>query len=145
MGRSKGVELSPRHGVNPTLLTCFWCGRQTGGIALLGRIRSKKWARDDIEAPRETCMGLEPCPECRKKFEKGVLLIEVCDDGSRFKGNEAFAIRDTDGVNHWPTGRFAVLREGAIRGRKAGQRALCDRETMDAVLGASKGREEANG
>lgn len=137
--KSKGVELSPEHGLNPTMLTCFWCGKQTGELALLGRIRSKKGARDDIEAPRETCMSLQPCAECQKKFAKGVTLMEVSDDGSRFGGNEAFALRDSDGHTHWPTGRFAVLREGVVKGRKAGQHALCDKETMDHVLGMGGG------
>ena len=124
----KGIRLSPQHGVNPTLLKCFWCGGDAG-IALLGKLKG------DAEAPRETCLNLEPCDACKAKFKQGVQLIEVTEDGSRFNGNNAFALKDQDGQLHWPTGRFAILREGVIKDRKAGQTALCDTETMDHVLG----------
>lgn len=132
--KDKGIQLSPKHGVNPTLLKCFWCGGDMG-LALLGKLKG------DAEAPRETCLNLEPCDACKAKFKQGVQLIEVTDDGSRFKGNNAFALKGNDGHVHWPTGRFAVLREGGIKDRKAGQIALCDKETMDLVLGIAKEKE----
>lgn len=128
--KDKGIPLSPKHGVNPTLLKCFWCGGDAG-IALLGKLKG------DAEAPHETCLGLEPCDACKARFRQGVQLIEVTDDGSRFGGNPRFAFTGHNGRQRWPTGRFAVLREGSdiVRRFKAGQHALCNTATMDAVLG----------
>ena len=36
---SKGIEISPKHGVNPTIPICFWFGEEKGEIVLLGRVR----------------------------------------------------------------------------------------------------------
>ena len=132
--KDKGILLSPKHGVNPTLLKCFWCGGDAG-IALLGKLKG------DAEAPRKICLNLEPCDACKAKFKQGVQLIEVTDDGSRFKGNDAFALKDPDGHTHWPTGRFAVLREDKPKGLKAGQRSICDTATMDLILDIAKDKE----
>lgn len=55
-----GIEISPKHGLNPTIPVCFWCGKEKNEIALLGRIREKTKDRfgsntvvrgSDIEAP----------------------------------------------------------------------------------------------
>ena len=130
--REKGIRLSPKHGVNPTLLKCFWCGGDMG-IALLGKLKG------DAEAPRETCMGLEPCDKCKANMVKGVALIEIDGDGSKYGGNERFAFHSPDGKKHWPTGRFAVLKEGAelVKDLKKGQRAFCGKDLMDRVLGVA--------
>ena len=134
---SKEITLSPKHGVNPSLDTCFWCG-EPKGIALFGRIHEKKGDRSDVEAPKNVVMNLEPCDKCKEKFSKGFLLIEVTVDGSRFNGNHAFALPSEDGTTYWPTGRWAVVNPAALKGGKMGGRALCDKDTMDAVLKAVK-------
>lgn len=126
---SRGITLSKKHGINPSLETCFWCGEHMG-VVLCGRMKG------DAEAPREMCMGLEPCPKCKAKFALGVQIIEVTADGSRFNGSTLFAIRDTEGILRWPTGRFVVLRPEAVRGGAAGSRMLCDTATMDSILNA---------
>ena len=141
--KGKGIEVSPKYGLNPTLATCFWCGKETGDLALLGRIRSRKGAHDDKEAPHTACLGLAPCDACKRKFAKGVHVIEVSDDGSRFGGNEAFALKDGSGAVHWPTGRFVVVREGVIKDRKAGQPVLCGKKTMDWILRSVEGSGDA--
>ena len=130
--KDDGILLSPKHGLNPSLDTCFWCGKSKG-VALLGRI--KKSGDDDVEAPKELVMSLEPCDDCKKKFALGVHLIEVDDDGARFNNNEVFAIKDTDGRCHWPTGRYAVIKPEVMKNGKAGSKALCDKTVMDHILG----------
>lgn len=124
----KGIRFSPKHGVNPTILKCFWCEGDIG-VALLGRLKG------DAEAPRETVLNLEPCDKCKAMFAKGVQAIEVSDDGSRFHGNEVFGIKGEDGKVHWPTGRYAVLKAEAVKGGKPGGKILVDRTVMDRILG----------
>ena len=135
MAKDKGIPLSPKHGVNPSLATCFWCGKPMG-VALVGRIR--KPGDSDAEAPREACFGLEPCAECEKKFALGVHLVEVTEDGSRFGGNKRFALKAQGGKTMWPTGRWVIMRPEALNGGKAGGKALCDKETMDRVLASAQ-------
>ena len=68
-----GVRLSPKHGVNPTLPVCFWCGKERGDIALLGRIGGSR----DLEAPRHAIVDFEPCDCCRGKMGLGFTLMEA--------------------------------------------------------------------
>lgn len=126
---SRGIPISKKHGLNPSLETCFWCG-EAMGVVLCGRMKG------DAEAPRKMCMGLDPCPKCKANFALGVQLIEVTDDGSRFGNNTRFAMRDTEGVLRWPTGRYAVLRPESVKGGRPGSQMLCDKAIMDRVLNA---------
>ena len=32
------LKLSPKHGLNPTISVCFWCGEEKDESALLGHI-----------------------------------------------------------------------------------------------------------
>lgn len=127
--KDRGIPLSPKHGVNPTLMKCFWCGGDMG-VALLGKLKG------DAEAPHEACLSLEPCDKCKANMAKGVTVIEIDGDGSRFGGNKSFAFHSPDGELHWPSGRFAVLKEGTllVSDLKKGQRAFCDKKTMDSIL-----------
>ena len=77
MAKDKGIRVSPKHGVNPTLVTCFWCGEERGDIALLGRISMD--GNDDAEAPRHVVIDYEPCDTCKERMSKGITVIE-CDD-----------------------------------------------------------------
>lgn len=83
---SNGIEISPKHGLNPTIPVCFWCGKEKNEIAPLGRIREKTTNRfganvtkrdSDIEAPRRMILDYEPCDECQKMWDSGVAVIEV--------------------------------------------------------------------
>lgn len=67
---SNNIRLHKKFGLNPTLCTCFYCGNETGEIALLG-------AAYDGEAPMHLCTSLEPCPTCKEKFKDAVILIEA--------------------------------------------------------------------
>lgn len=113
---SKGIEVSPKHGLNPTIPVCFWCGKNKNEIALLGRIREKTTNRygsetvvrnSDIKAPRRTVIDYEPCDECKKMWESGVTLIEVQTTPLNPGQPEI-----QKGI--YPTSRFAVITvEGA--------------------------------
>lgn len=70
---SNNIKLSPKHGVNPTMPVCFWCGQPKNEIALLGKLP------DDAEAPKHIIMDYEPCDACREIFGKGIHVIGVTE------------------------------------------------------------------
>lgn len=107
---SKGIELSPKHGVNPTIPCCFWCGKKKNQIVLMGRIRrkeeGKQRATGDYEAPHGVVLDYEPCDECAEAFSQGVQLIECVTT----IGDERPALtKDENGKPVYPTGRTVVI------------------------------------
>lgn len=122
---SKSINLSPKHGVNPCIPVCFYCGETKNEIALLGRIGGKA----DLEAPMKAILDYTPCEECQKKFEEGVLLIEVVNYPNT-AGQPEIA------PNAYPTGRYVVVRPEALNGDfTAGSKALVHREDFEQMFG----------
>ena len=69
MGR--GIVLSKKHGVNPSVIHCVCCGKEIG-VAMYGRLKG------DVEAPKDVYTGL--CDECKGVVDQGgVMIIEVRD------------------------------------------------------------------
>ena len=62
------IKVSEKHGVNPSMDVCFWCGEEKG-IVLFGKLKGDK------EAPRQVCTNYEPCDICRERMESGITLI----------------------------------------------------------------------
>ena len=109
------VNISPTHGLNPSLECCFYCG-EARGVVVFGRIALRhkkkigeelynrlKGAPDDLEAPRDIVIDREPCDTCKSYMEKGVILISVS------------TALTTDKDNPYRTGGFAVLTEAGVR------------------------------
>jgi len=92
---SKGILLSEKHGVNPSVEQCFFCMKEFG-LILFGRMNG------DAEAPRIVCRG-DSCDECRGLMKKGVIFISV---------DEA---RSTDLNNPYRTGGWCVIKDDAVR------------------------------
>lgn len=65
--RDGGITLSEKHGINPSLMLCPYCGKETG-IALFGKLKG------DEEAPKNI-IGNDLCGECKEKVENGFVLI----------------------------------------------------------------------
>lgn len=65
------LRLSQKYGLNPTLLVCPVCGKDTG-IALLG-------ANGGKEAPKYS-KSPELCDECKEKY---ITIIEVESESNR--------------------------------------------------------------
>lgn len=86
---SDRIILSEKHGVNPSMLQCFYCG-ETIGIALVGKYKTKD--DPDAEAPRFMCNSVEPCDKCKEKYKDYVLIVEKPDGKSNPTGRW-FAIR----------------------------------------------------
>ena len=86
--KDKGITLSERHGLNPSLEVCLACGKDMG-IVMFGKLK------DDIEAPKQVCLG-HLCDECTAKFksEHRKVLLETTEYG--------------------PTGRYYVFPEEGI-------------------------------
>lgn len=68
----KYITLSPKYGINPSVLHCFICGKETG-VALLGKLKG------DTEAPHNISNPNEICDDCRKALEKGKFILEMED------------------------------------------------------------------
>lgn len=72
MSRGKeSITLSPKHGVNPSILHCECCGKEYG-IGLAGKLKG------DAEAPKDVMYGF--CDDCQKVIDQGgVMIVEVAD------------------------------------------------------------------
>lgn len=93
---SKGIKISPKHGLNPTIPVCFWCGKQKNEIALMGRMKG------DIEAPKSMVLDYVPCEECQNHMNMGVAILEASDHPNT-EGQPPMQ----KGV--YPTSRFVVV------------------------------------
>ena len=93
---SKGIKVSPKHGLNPTIPVCFWCGKQKNEIALMGHMK------DDIEAPKNMVLDYVPCEECQSHMAMGVAVLEASDHPNT-EGQPPMQ----KGV--YPTSRFVVV------------------------------------
>lgn len=93
---SKGIKISPKHGLNPTIPVCFWCGKQKNEIALMGHMKG------DIEAPKNMVLDYVPCEECQNHMAMGVAVLEA-NDHPNTEGQPPMQ----EGV--YPTSRFVVV------------------------------------
>lgn len=75
---SKGIRVSEKHGVNPSITICPICGKETG-IALLGKLKG------DEEAPRKIIGDL--CDDCISKLGNDkIYILAINDQGYNTKG-----------------------------------------------------------
>ena len=136
---SRGIEVSPKHGVNPVIPICFFCGEEKNEIALLGRIREKdrngRAVRgSDLEAPRNVVLDYQSCECCREKFKEGVLLIGVVTNTPDGRP----PIQKQGDTELFPTGSYAVMKSEAVNrvfncDMKAGQTTLVDQSVLEHI------------
>lgn len=129
-----GITLSEKHGVNPSLTLCFFCG-EAKGIALMGHIGDRR-KHEDIEAPKECVMDYEPCDKCKENMKLGVTLVEVTDTPP----DQRPPMKAQGGVDVYPTGRWCVITAEACnrafnQDLKEGQILLVETKVMSQVLG----------
>jgi len=89
------IYLSPKHGLNPAIPVCFFCGKEKNEIVIPGRLKN------DMEAPRHAVWNKEPCSQCKEWMALGVILASVKDG--------------PDKENPYRTGRIAVIKEEAAK------------------------------
>lgn len=99
------IRLSDKHGVNPSLGVCFWCGKDDGTVVLAGRLR------DDREAPRRAVYSYDPCPTCAAQWEQGILLVE-CSEYPQVDSQPTINGRQHPPL--YPTGSILVITEDAV-------------------------------
>lgn len=98
---SKGIKLSPKHGLNPSQVICVFCG-ETKELAIMGKLKG------DAKAPPKVIADYTPCPKCKEKMDQGVTLMEVTQVEPADKRPP---IRD----NLWLTGRWSVITHDAAK------------------------------
>lgn len=119
------IEVSPKHGLNPCLVQCFWCGNEANEIALFGRLP------DDAKAPLQTVVSYDPCDKCLKQWNDTIILIEVSKIPS-FPLQPA--IHKNNNTNLYPTGNIVGITEKIAESigtyLKRGQTALINEDAF---------------
>lgn len=132
--KDKGIKLSPKYGVNPTIPICAWCGKEKNEIVLMGRLGDGRKG-EDFEAPKNVLLDYEPCDECRKKWSLGVCLIAVTETPNA-EGQPPMP----NGV--YPTGSWSVIKREAferIFEEEAPKTAVCiDAEWYEQMFGSNE-------
>ena len=102
-----GIIVSEKHGVNPSVSQCFFCGKDVG-LVLFGKMKGDK------EAPKK-CGVIDdtPCHECEKYMKLGVIFISIKDD-------------ETDMDNPYRTGKFSVVKDEAVKRMISNENLLTD-------------------
>jgi hypothetical protein len=92
----KNIKLSDKHGLNPSINVCPFCGKDKE-ILLFGRLKG------DAKAPQRVISNYEPCDECKAKMQHGVTVIEVTTE---YRDMEPITCNP---VPAWMTGRWFVI------------------------------------
>lgn len=101
----KEIKISQKHGLNPSIPVCMFCGQQKNEIVLFGKIGGKN---EDVEAPKNAIIDYEPCDKCKELIGDNILVVGVEDRGAR-------NIMPIQG-NLVPTGTWCVMpEESAVR------------------------------
>ena len=127
------IRVSEKHGVNPTMCQCFFCG-EVKHIALMGRLKG------DVEAPMSCVMDYEPCDKCAEQMSQGVTLIAVSD--VQPKDNRP-ALTAQGGIKVYPLGGYAVVKPEAFSRMtnqqwSAGQKCFVDEEVLKRIVGGNE-------
>lgn len=101
-----GIKISPKHGLNPCIPVCAFCGKEKNEIALLGKLK------DDAKAPMSAIMNYEPCNECRANWSKGIALIRTA---TAPPVKDMPPIQKHDEKNLYPTGSYMVVTKDAAK------------------------------
>lgn len=101
-----GIKLSPKHGVNPVIPVCFWCGKDKNEVALLGRID-----KEDSEAPKNVIIDYEPCDKCKEIFNQGILIVGAVEEPPI---DNLPPIAGDENCSMYPTGAHVVMSEKGV-------------------------------
>ena len=103
---SKSIRISKKHGLNPTIPICFWCGEEKREIALMGHVSTKD--NNDIEMPMHCIIDYEPCEKCAAAWKNAVIILETTE-----KDIKRPAISKNNDKNTYPTGSLVGITEDA--------------------------------
>lgn len=133
------INLSPKHGLNPTIPVCAWCGKEKNQIAIMGRIKTNIKG-EDPEAPMHCVLDYEPCDCCKEQWSQGVAILEATT-----KRPEPYRppMRKEGNTEIYPTMRMVVIKtesaERIFEGSefKAGQKLLLEDEAFEKIFGGA--------
>lgn len=80
------------------MIKCFFCGKEKG---LVMNTRLSKKHADEIKKMNGHAIDYEPCDECKKLMEQGIMFVSVKDGES--------------GNNPYRTGKLCVIKEEAVK------------------------------
>lgn len=95
----KGIRLSEKYGVNPSVEVCHICGKEMG-LVMYGTSYKDENGKT-AEAPRQVCLG-HACDDCKKVMDQGGIFFIETQDGE-------------SGNNPRRTGRVVALKEEAVK------------------------------
>lgn len=99
---SKSIALSPKHGLNPTIPICFFCGCEKNEVALLGKLKG------DAEAPKNVILDYEPCEKCKQLMSMGITIISA----STIPVQTGMSpIIENQTIKVYPTGDWCVIKD----------------------------------
>ena len=101
--KRKDLVVSEKHGLNPTIPICFWCGQDKNEVVLLGKLPN------DAEAPHRMWLpgDYEPCEKCAENRKLGVDIMEASDVPVIFDKQPPYG-------DVYPTGRHAIVKKEAV-------------------------------
>ncbi len=97
MAKEPSIRLSKKHGVNPAIPKCYFCGGDKNEIILVGKMKK------DMEAPKGMVWDKLPCDACAEYMRQGIIFISVDEEKS------------LDMDNPYRTGGWAVVKEKVIK------------------------------
>lgn len=111
---SDSIKLSRKHGLNPTIPICFWCGQEKNEVAILGKIDTPD--AKDIEAPMHCILDYTPCEKCQKNWDTCVICISATETPNS-KNQLGIKVKNEDGSDHivYPTGEHIGITPEAAR------------------------------
>lgn len=128
------IKISPKHGVNPCIPVCIFCGQQKNELALLGKLEN------DAEAPMSAVIDYEPCDECLSNWAKGVALLKVSTEPL---ADGMPPVKVENGKELYPVGAYSVITTDAAKrifdlDLPAGSPVFIDGEVYDSFLASAK-------
>lgn len=120
------IKLSEKHGVNPCIPVCAFCGNEKKEIALLGKLPN------DEQAPKNAILDYTPCETCADAMAQGVTLIGVTTEQPE---DDRPAIDPSRGL--YPTLGFIVMNAESDfvkeQGSVIGDKLFCEQEVIDQI------------
>lgn len=132
------IKMSPKHGLNPCISVCAFCGEQKNEVAILGKLKG------DAKAPMSAVINYKPCDKCLANWAQGVPLIRVTD---RAPAKDAVPFQVNDGKRLYLTAQYAVITTDAAKrifdiDQPAGSPVLVDEGVFDRFMEDMKKVEE---
>ena len=76
------IRLSEEHGLNPSITTCFYCGKDAGIIlpGAGGDMVARKMGYEDGKMPMHCgVVDMNPCSECEEHMQQGIIIIGMAN------------------------------------------------------------------